>query len=272
MKRSFTACLMTIIVGASACSSGAPEDQDAEASGATGGAGESPLPKPPILGGDGLCAHSGERFVSTCEWAAAAKRIVWARVKNFEYLTEPSYTRIDEEPGWAFVEACERLYAAAALRLTILENLQGSGSAEVTVLFEPGVFGFFTFKRLADGSYKKERSESSDLAVGQEFGLALHQPDGSDRWFAPQEQFFPLDNEGKLAWPVDDECGLHMPEVLSGGTLEELREELDSCDGSNATPWREDTMTAEEALIYLGTARCLDSLAMGGAGGDSGAP
>lgn len=271
MTRNFhTLVLLAAFVGPG-CSSSGPA-ADGGSGGGTGGEGSSALPKPPVLGGDdGLCASTEERVVSTCEWAAAAERIVWAKVKSFELLMEPSFIEIRKEPGWAFTEECDLVYASGALTLTVLEDLQGSGADEVTVLLSPGALGHLVFERDSDGRFEALGSADAGFVAGQEFGLALHQPEGSDQWFAPREQLFPLDGEGKLAWPWDGECGLHMPPVLSGGTMEELREELEECEGSNADPWLEQ-WSAEVMLIYHGTARCSEGTpAMGGAGGDSSA-
>lgn len=249
------------------CSSSPASVGGSGGSGAGGGA--STLPRPPVLGGgDGFCI-SEERFVSTCEWAAAAKRIIWARVKDFELLLEPSYLRSSQGSGWTLAERCDRVYAAGALTLTVLQNLKGSGEDEVTVLLRPGALGSLVFERRSDASYEALGSTDAGFAVGQEFGLALHQPEGSDHWFAPGEQVFPLDEEGRLAWPVDDECGLHMPEVLTGGMLEELSEELLDCEDSTSAPWQE-PQAAQEMLIDQGTAFCSEGTpAMGGAGGDA---
>lgn len=273
MTRNFVTLLLLAGFVGSGCSSSSPsvDGNDGGSGGGTGGNGPNELPRPPVIGGgDGLC-FAKERFVSTCEWAAAAKRIVWAKVKDFELTTEPSYF-FDRTPPILATE-CDAVSPAGRLTLTVLEDLQGTGSDEVEVLIGANqINGMNPAPRLdGNGNLYWAGQRYPGLVVDQEFGLALHQPEGSDQWFLRYEQFLPLDENGRLAGRFDDECALHMPEVLSGGTLQDLREELEECEGSNAEPWL-DELSVDD-IAYYGAADCSKGTpAMGGAGGDSGVP
>lgn len=208
--------------------------------------------------------------MTTCEWAAAAKRIVWAKVKGFSLITEPSYL---VETGGILAEECRRVEPVGQLTLTVLDDLWGGGASELVVsIGARQIDGMNPTPRLdEDGELYWTGQNYPGLVAGQEFALALHQPDGSDLWLLREEQFLPVDSNGKLAGQFDDECSLHMPEVLSGGSLEDLRDELEACEGSEAEPWLEGFHADDaELLRYYSAARCLEGTpTSGGAGGDS---
>lgn len=272
MARDSIALVLLLAVTFPACSSSSPS-VDGSSGGTTGGGGSAAIPPPPVIGkGDGFCI-SEERFVTTCEWAAAAKRIVWARVKSFALVTEPSYLYEGEA---VFAAECARVEPAGELTLEVIDDFVGAGASEVVVLIGARqIDGMNPTPRLnEEGELYWTGQTYPGLVEGQEFAVALHQPEGSDLWLLREEQFIPLDANGQLAGQFDDECSLYMPEVLSGGTLADLREELDLCDGKSAEPWLEElSVDDSDLMLYYSTARCLEGTpATGGAGGEAGGP